>query len=169
MSSSEQSKPRYKSFSYTTGLTWVEGKIGTLTGEGKPLIQASSPPEFKGNSGYWTPEDLFVGSVEMCQMLTFIALAQKQLLPLVSYKSNATGTLEFIDGRHRFTHIVVTPMVVVDEPATEVDVQTLMREAHKRCLISNSITAVVEVNASITVQEPIGVGETPSTGIEPPR
>jgi organic hydroperoxide reductase OsmC/OhrA len=88
----------------------------------------------------------------MCQMLTFLALAQKQQLSLVSYKSSAKGTLEFIDGRYRFTHIIVTSSVVVEKPATEIDVQTLMREAHRRCLISNSITAVVEVNPSVAVQ-----------------
>jgi peroxiredoxin-like protein len=152
MSSTEQSKTKYKSFTYTTGLTWIEAKIGTLVSGGKPELQISSPPEFKGNVGMWTPEDLFVGAVEMCQMLTFLALAQKQQLSLVSYKSSAKGTLEFVDGQYRFTHIIITPTVVVEKSATEIEVQTLMREAHKRCLISNSITAVVEVNPSVIVQ-----------------
>jgi peroxiredoxin-like protein len=152
MSTPEPPKPKYKSFTYATGLTWIEGKIGTLVSDGKPALQISSPPEFKGNAGMWTPEDLLVGAVEMCQMLTFLALVQKQQLSLVSYKSSAKGTLEFIDGRYRFTHIIVIPSVVVEQPATEVDVQTLMREAHSRCLISNSITSVVEVNPSVTVQ-----------------
>jgi len=161
--STEQQKPKYKSFAYTTGLTWIEGKIGTLVSGGKPELQISSPPEFKGSAGMWTPEDMFVGAVEMCQMLTFLALAQRQQVSLVSYKSNAKGTLEFIDGQYRFTHIIVTPTVVVETPATEADVQTLMREAHKRCLVSNSITAVVEVNPSVTVRETITVGEPPPT------
>jgi peroxiredoxin-like protein len=155
MPSPEQPKVKHKSFTYTTGLTWIEGKIGTLVSDGKPEFQISSPPEFKGNAGMWTPEDMFVGAVEMCQMLTFLALAQKQQLSLVSYTSTAKGTLEFIDGQYRFTHVIITPTIVVEKPATEFDVQTLMREAHKRCLISNSITAVVEVNPIIMVQETI--------------
>jgi peroxiredoxin-like protein len=160
--STEQQKPKYKSFTYTTGLTWIEGKVGTLASGDKPELQISSPPEFKGNAGMWTPEDMFVGAVEMCQMLTFLALAHRQQVPLVSYKSSAKGTLEFVDGQYRFTHIIVTPTVVVEEPATEIEVQTLMREAHKRCLVSNSITAVVEVNPSVTVQETTYVKESPS-------
>ena len=155
MPSAEQPKVKHKSFTYTTGLTWIEGRTGTLASEGKPPVQISSPPEFKGNAGMWTPEDMFVGAVEMCQMLTFLALAQKQQLSLLSYKSSAKGMLEFIDGQYRFTHIIITPTIAVEQPASEIDVQTLMREAHKRCLISNSITAMVEVNPSIMVQEKI--------------
>ena len=162
MPSPEQPTVKYRSFTYTTGLTWTEGRIGSLESGGKPPVQVSSPPEFKGNAGMWTPEDMFVGALEMCQMLTFLALAQKQQLSLVSYKSSAKGTLEFVDGQYRFTHIIITPTIVVEKPATEIDVQTLMREAHKRCLVSNSITAVVEVNPSVTVQETIIAGETPS-------
>lgn len=155
-----QSRVKHKSFSYHTGLTWTGGKIGVLSSEGKPLIQVSSPPEFKGLAGNWTPEDLLVGTVEMCQMLTFLALAQKEQLPLVSYKSSARGTLEFVDGAYRFTHIVITPTVVIEEPATETGTQALLREAHKRCLIVNSIMASVEVNANVILQVSVLDGET---------
>ncbi|MFN0157158.1 MAG: OsmC family protein [Bacteroidota bacterium] len=156
MESIEQPKVRHRSFSYTTNLSWAEGRIGTMTSEGKPALKISSPPEFKGNAGYWTPEDVFVGSVEMCQMLTFIGIAQKQNVPFISYKSSAKGTLEFIDGQYRFTHIVVSPVVVVDEPGTESQINAVIREAHKRCLIANSITAIVEVNPTIQLKEKIG-------------
>lgn len=158
MELTEQPKVRHRSFSYTTNLSWMEGRIGTMSSEGKAALRISSPPEFKGKAGYWTPEDVFVGAVEMCQMLTFIGLAQRQQLPFVSYKSSATGTLEFVDGQYRFTRIVISPNVVIDEPATEADVLALLREAHKRCLIANSITAVVEVNANIIVQESVAGG-----------
>ena len=153
MDSTTQPKVKYKTFTYGTGLNWMRGKIGSLTSNGRPEVQVSSPPEFKGQPGYWTPEDLFVGTAEMCQMLTFLAIAQKHQLPIISYKSSARGTLEFIDGQYRFTHIVIMPTVVVENSAKEVDVQVMLRDAHKRCLITNSITAVVEVN-------PIVISET---------
>jgi organic hydroperoxide reductase OsmC/OhrA len=150
---SGQPKVKHKSFSYITGLEWKGGKTGCLSSEGRPHIQVSSPPEFKGDAGNWTPEDLFVGTVEMCQMLTFLALAQKHQLPVVSYRSTARGTLEFVDGAYRFTHVVVTPTVVIEELATEAEALNLLNEAHKRCLIANSITASVEVNATVLHQE----------------
>ncbi len=155
MESTEQPRVRHRSFSYTTSLSWVEGRIGTMTSEGKPPLQISSPPEFKGNAGNWTPEDAFVGSVEMCQMLTFIGIAQKQEVPFASYKSSAKGTLEFIDGQYRFTRIVITPTIVIENTEIGDAVLAVVREAHKRCLIANSITAVVEVNANIVVAEAV--------------
>lgn len=150
---------KHKSFSYSTGLEWKGGKTGYLSSEGRPPVQVSSPPEFKGNTGNWTPEDLFVGTVEMCQMLTFLALVQKRQFPLVSYKSTSKGTLEFVDGSYRFTRVVVTPTVVIEEPATEAETLTLLYEAHKRCLIANSITASVEVNATVILQESMANAE----------
>ena len=155
MESSQQPKIRHRSFSYTTSLSWVEGRIGTLASDGKPPLQISSPVEFKGNAGYWTPEDAFVGSVEMCQMLTFIGIAQKQGVSFVSYASSAKGTLEFIDGQYRFTRIVITPTIVIERVEDEGTVLAVIRDAHKRCLIANSITAVVEVNPTIIIQEPV--------------
>ena len=159
MATQELPKVRLKSFSYTTGLRWDEGKLGMMSSDGKPEIRISSPREFKGEPGHWTPEDLFVGAIEMCQMLTFLALAQKQQLTLVSYKSTARGTLEFVDSQYRFTRVVIMPCVTIEAPGTEAMVQTLMKEAHNRCLVANSVTAVVEVNPSVTVQEATVVGE----------
>ena len=150
---SGQQKVKHKAFTYSTGLEWKGGKIGCLSSEGRPPVQVSSPPEFKGDPGNWTPEDLFVGTVEMCQMLTFLALVQKHQLRLVSYRSEARGALEFVDGAYRFTRVVVTPTVIIGEPATEAETLNLLNEAHKRCLIANSITASVEVNATVLHQE----------------
>lgn len=149
----EQPRIKPKSFTYSTNLRWNQGKLGMLSSDGKAGIEISSPPEFKGEAGYWTPEDLFVASVEMCQMLTFLALAQKKELPLVSYESTAQGTLEFVDGRYRFTRVVINPRVVVEHPGTQEMVQLLMEEAHKRCLVANSITSKVEIEASIIVPD----------------
>ncbi|MGH9425673.1 MAG: OsmC family protein, partial [Terriglobia bacterium] len=72
METVDQPKVRFKSFTYKTGLKWVEEKSGMLSSSGKPSLKVASPPEFKGEAGVWTPEDLFVASVEICQMTTFL-------------------------------------------------------------------------------------------------
>jgi hypothetical protein len=43
--------------------------------------------------------------------------------------------------------------VVIDDATSESAVLAILRDAHKRCLIANSITAVVEINPTIAVQE----------------
>ncbi len=146
-----QPKIKYKTFTYHTNLTWLEKKSGTLSAEGKPSFRVASPPEFKGEAGVWTPEDLFVASVDICTMATFMAFAQRLQLPVVSYKSNAEGLLEFIDGGYRFTKIVLKPEIIVRaEEAVEETLRTL-DNAHEGCLIANSINAEVVVEPVIRV------------------
>jgi hypothetical protein len=73
---------------------------GTLSASGKPNIVVGSPPEFKGEPDIWAPEELLVGSVNTCMMLTFLSLAQAKGLTPVEYESAAEGLLEIIEGKH---------------------------------------------------------------------
>jgi organic hydroperoxide reductase OsmC/OhrA len=152
METIEQPKVRHKTFVYKTNLNWIDGKSGTLSSNGKPSIRVASPPEFKGETGVWTPEDLFTASIEICLMSTFLSFAQRHGLSLISYQSAATGTLAFIDGNYRFTHVVLSPHIVVAAPTTESDVRSIVHDSHRHCLIANSINTIVEVNPKITVQ-----------------
>ncbi|CAG0987891.1 hypothetical protein ANRL2_02964 [Anaerolineae bacterium] len=144
---------RTKSFTYKTSTTWTEGRSGTIASEGKPTMKISSPPEFKGERGVWTPEDLFVGSVEVCHMTTFLSFAAQKKLAIVSYRSRANGVLEYIDDDYRFTRIVIFPTITVGAGVVETDVHALLREAEKHCLVANSIASIVEVNPTIIVHQ----------------
>ncbi len=141
----DQSKPKmkYKTFTYHTSLEWTGARAGELRSQGKPDIRAGSPPEFKGEEGVWSPEDLFVASVEICTLTTFLAYVQKSGLPLVSYNSQAEGLMEFTDGDYRFTKITLRPTVVVEREDHLEQAEKLMHSAHDHCFIANSITTEV--------------------------
>lgn len=134
---------KHKTFSYYNRLEWLWRRSGILGADEKPEIAVSSPPEFKGDPGVWTPEDLFVASVNICQMTTFLAFAERKQLPLVSYHSEAEGTLEFVDGKYRFTRIILRPKVCASDEQTLQQLKKVMEDAHGRCLISNSISSEV--------------------------
>ena len=153
METTEQSKPRHKTFTFKTSVSWLEARSGTLASDGKPSLRVGNPPEFKGEGGVWSPEDLFVASVETCHMATFMTFAIKRDLPVISYKSHANGVLEFVDGDFRFTRIVIFPTIVVANSAVEAEVYSLLREAQLHCLVANSIASIVEVNPTIMVQQ----------------
>jgi organic hydroperoxide reductase OsmC/OhrA len=153
METTDQPKARHKTFTFKTGVSWIEAKAGMLSSDGKPTLRVASPPEFKGEGGVWTPEELFVASVETCHMATFMTFAGKRELPVLSYKSHANGVLEFVDGDYRFTRIVIFPTIVVANPAVEAEVASLLREAERHCLVANSIASIVEVNPTIMVQQ----------------
>ncbi|HTR80615.1 MAG TPA: OsmC family protein [Bacteroidota bacterium] len=142
---------KYKRFTYNTALQWLQARQGKLSSDTKPLLDVSSPPEFKGVAGVWTPEDMFVASAEVCAMSTFLSFGGKKNIPLVSYKSSAEGVLEFIDGKYRFTKIRISPEITVGHDWTREQVEEVVREAHTNCLIANSMTAEIEIAPTIVL------------------
>lgn len=152
----EQTTPqqvkKFKAFTYQTSVEWKSHRQGFLQSEGKPQIDVSSPPEFKGIAGVWTPEDLFVAAVEICQMSTFLSFGSRKGLPLRSYKSSAVGTLENVDGKYRFTIVVVKPTIIVENSWTKEQVDELVRTAHDNCLIGNSVSTKVIVEPNIIIE-----------------
>lgn len=141
--STAQPKVKYRAFTYRTGLRWEGNKSGTLQADGKPSLRVASPPEFKGEAGVWTPEDLFVAAVDICTMTTFMAFAQRLQLPVLTYTSSAEGMLEFVDGGYRFTKVVLRPKIVLGTPEAAEQVRRTLEDAHRSCLIANSIRAQV--------------------------
>ncbi len=145
-------KTKHKSFSYGTRLQWLQNRTGQMYSDGKPDFRVASPPEFKGEAGVWTPEDLFVAAIETCTMTTFLAFASRLQIPLVSYESSAEGLLEFADGGYRFTKITIRPKVTVHSESAVAQAQKTMEEAHHSCLIANSIKSEVVIEAQFHVK-----------------
>lgn len=136
---------RHKSFTYRTSLDWVGGRAGIAASPGKASFRVSSPPEFKGEEGVWTPEDLFVAAADICMMTTFLAFAGRAKLPVARYASEAVGTLEFTGGAYRVTRITLRPTIVVEDEAALSRVESTLAEAHRACIVSNSILTDVAV------------------------
>ncbi len=143
---------RHKTFEYSVSTAWTHDRQGRITSDGKPSVEVSSPPEFRGAPGIWSPEDLFVAAVDVCQMTTFLALAIRSGLPLRSYDSTARGTLEFADGGYRFTQITVSPKIIVAPGTDLASVGLLVEQAHQSCLIGRSTQAEITVQPIITVE-----------------
>ncbi len=143
---------KYKSFTYRTSVAWKSERQGTLNSEGKPEIAISSPPEFKGIPGVWTPEDFLVAAVEICTMSTFLAFGTRKGIPLKSYKSSAEGLLENVEGKYKFTKVIVKPEIVVEQSWTKEQVEEIVHQAHENCLIANSLTAKVIIEPTIITE-----------------
>ena len=141
----------HKTFAYQTSLEWVGGRAGIVAASGKAPFRVSSPPEFKGEAGVWTPEDLFVAAAEICMMTTFLALAGRAGLPIESYASEAEGSLEFTDGAYRMTRITLRPTITVKDASEILRVDDTLAEAHRACIVSNSIRTNVAVEPLIRI------------------
>ncbi|MCX7765274.1 MAG: OsmC family protein [Candidatus Sumerlaeia bacterium] len=138
-------------FFYPVFVKWTGEKKGMLSVAGKSALEVAIPPEFKGHPGIWSPEDLFVAAVNSCLMATFLSLAQQKQGEFLSYESEATGTLEKVEGNWIFTKIIVNPRVAVASESQREQVLTTLMLAEKHCLVANSIRTKVEVNPEVTL------------------
>lgn len=134
---------RTKSYRYTTSVRWTGEKKGMMDVAGKPSVEVATPPEFKGHEGIWSPEDLFVASVNSCVMTTFLAFAERAGLALQEFASEAEGLLEFVDGQLLFTRIVVRPRVKLRSDEDRARAEELLGKAKRNCLVSSSLRTEV--------------------------
>src|SRR6266849_4234770 len=146
-----ESSSAYKSFRYRADTTWSSTRRGTLSASGKPNIDVGSPPEFKGEPDIWAPEELLVGSVNTCMMLTFLTLAQAKGLAPVRYKSEAEGLLENVEGKYRITEVMVRPRISLKDKTELERAREIMETVKAQCFISNSINSKVLLAAEFVV------------------
>ena len=146
-----ETKRSYKSFRYKANTAWSSTRRGTLSASGKPNIIVGSPPEFKGAPDIWAPEELLVGSVNTCMMLTFLALAHAKGLTPVGYESEAEGLLENIEDKYRITEVTVRPRVSLKSKAELERAREIMENVEAQCFISNSIKSKVSLSAELVV------------------
>jgi organic hydroperoxide reductase OsmC/OhrA len=144
-------KRAYKSFRYKAKTDWTSARQGTLSAPEKSPIVIGSPPEFKGQPGVWAPEDLLVGAVNTCLMLTFLALAQAKNLVPAGYESEAEGLLENVEGKYRITEVDVRARVTLNGVADLERAREIMKNVEPQCFISNSINAKVSLTADLVV------------------
>ncbi len=140
-------------YEYKTNLSWSSEKKGILHSKDKPDIGVACPPEFGGHPNIWSPEDLFLGSVEICTMTTALWFANKEHLDLVSYQSNATGIVEMVHGVFQFSSITVKVKLEICSEGERSKAEKIMKKTEKACLITNSIQTSVTIDATIVVKE----------------
>ncbi len=146
-----ETKKSYKSFRYRNDLVWKSARRGAMSSPGKPELAVGSPPEFRGEPGVWTPEDMYVGALNACLMLTFLAFADRKGVGLVAYETSAEGLLEHVEGRYRVTEVTVQPSVVVKSERDLEAAREIMGKIEENCFISNSITATVKLQPQFRV------------------
>src|SRR4030095_14675555 len=57
-------------FYYETEVEWKKEKEGQIRGPSLPAVTVGAAPEFKGREGIWSPEHLFVASLNTLFLLT---------------------------------------------------------------------------------------------------
>lgn len=136
-------------WTYEVSTNWTEEKKGKIRCAGKQDVAISTPPEFGGPEGFWTPEDLLTSAVETCILTSTLFFAERAKIELRSYSSQATGTMEKTAEGIRFTKIVVEINIVLEVPEQELAMRHAIEQAKKTCPISNSLACPIELTLQI--------------------
>lgn len=134
---------------YRTNVKWTELRIGILSSEGKPDIKVACPPEFGGHPNIWSPEDLFLASIEVCTMTSFLYLAGRSKIIINSYESKAKCLAKLVGGVFKLTDINIFIKIHAPSDYKKERIEKLLEKLPKICLVSNSIDGNLKLTSEI--------------------
>ena len=116
-----------------------------ITAPGKPAIEGSSDPAFRGDPARWNPEELLLASLSACHKLWYLGLCAEAGIAVTSYEDDAEGCMvEESDGSGQFVSVVLRPRVTLAVGSDEARAEALHRTAHRMCFIARSVNVPVE-------------------------
>lgn len=122
-----------------------------LSAAGLPTLATAPPAEFDGPGDRWSPETLLVGAVADCFVLSFRGVARANKFPWNRLECSVEGTLNKVEGKTKFTHIVVRATLQAPAGTDEAKAKQLLERAEHVCLISNSLVAERSIEATVVV------------------
>ena len=136
-----QGQPAGQPFGYETA-----ARDTRLDFDGGAVLEGSAPAPFFGDGSKPNPETLMMASLMQCHFLTFLAVAAKSRLEILSYADQASGTLGKRDGgKMSFTEVVLRPRVKLAAPIDAERYAALHAKAHANCFMANSVNFEVRV------------------------
>ena len=143
---------------YNVDINWENSRKGMmcspeLNRKNGVCIEVATPPEFpKGIEGIWSPEHLFVAAISGCLMTTFLAIAENSTLEFTSFRCQATGKLEMVEGKLMMSEILLKPTVVIHNETYRDKAMRILKKAEDACLITHSIKSKITMEINIEVK-----------------
>jgi len=123
---------------------------------GRPRIDSSSDPSFRGDPGRWNPELLLVAALSQCHMLVYLHQAAVSGVVVQEYVDTATGSMvETPDGGGHFEEVVLHPVVTVAAEEMVEAAEALHAKSSELCFIASSVHFPVHHEPEIRVSAPI--------------
>jgi organic hydroperoxide reductase OsmC/OhrA len=129
---------------FGTKVQWESEEKGWIISNGPVPIETAS---YKNHPGLWSPENLFIASVNISFMQCFLEACKNVGLPVLFYDSNATG--EALRGTERISEIIIEPKIIILNGADFTQVLKCLEYAEKNNIISNSMRARIIVQPKI--------------------
>ncbi len=107
---------------------------------GKPVLQGTADPMFRGNPAIYNPEDMLVAALSACHMLWYLHLCAVNNVIVIDYIDYAEGEMQLDDsGLGKFTEVTLKPVVTVSDKSMIPTAIELHKTANASCFIANSV------------------------------
>jgi organic hydroperoxide reductase OsmC/OhrA len=127
------------------------GRDHEITAEGRPVIEGSSDPVFRGDKTRWNPELELVAALSQCHMLSYLHVCATAGVVVTAYDDAPYGLMaQTEDGGGHFTEVVLRPRVAVADAAMAEKAVALHGEASEKCFIASSVNFPVRHEPSVT-------------------
>lgn len=112
----------------------------TIEVSGKPVIESSSDPSFRGDKSKYNPEEFLVAALSTCHMLSYLHVCVISGVVVTGYTDNAEGKMEETpDGGGHFTEVILNPLVTVKDSSMIEKAQQAHKKASELCFIARSV------------------------------
>jgi organic hydroperoxide reductase OsmC/OhrA len=141
-----------KTFTYHADLLWQGGRLARAAAGDRPPVIVGPPRDFPGgDAGHWSPEHLFLASLQSCTMLSFLAHCSHNDVEVTAYGSEADGEIARREDDQRYAFRKLTMVVTTVVAAGQADLaRGLTAKAERDCFISASTRAEVETRWQIS-------------------
>ena len=113
------------------------------------VLAMSSDPAFRGDATRLNPEQLLLAAAVSCQLLSFLAVAARARIDVVSYEDEAEADMPEDDKPMRITTIRLRPRITVAAGTNPEKVHRLVEIAHQECFIANSLSSAMDIQATV--------------------
>ena len=126
----------------------------TIEVQGKPVIEGSSDPAFRGDKTKYNPEEFLVAALSTCHMLSYLHVCTVAGVVVTKYEDNAEGTMEETpDGGGHFTGVTLHPIVTVKNASMINKAMEGHHKASELCFIANSVNFPVHHQPKCSSEE----------------
>ena len=128
----------------TTGYTAYD-RAYTVSAYGKPDIEGSADPAFRGDASRWNPEEFLLAGLSACHKLWYLHLCAVNGVTVMAYEDESEAVMDETAGR--FVSARLKPRVMVSADVEKA--LALHHDAHKACFIANSVNFPVTCEAEV--------------------
>jgi peroxiredoxin-like protein len=118
-------------------------------------IHFTTPPQFGGMEGRWSPEDLLLSAVASCFTSTFHALAERSSFHFTDLEVEVSGCVNKSESGYIFSEIVIRPTLKISSGEDRSRAERLMEKAKRLCLVSRALAVTQIFMPSVEAQSTV--------------